>query len=160
MDELYRTYFKDVFRYLCKLAGDEQVAEDLTADTFYRAFRSIDDFRGECDARLWLLRIAKNCYYTHCRRNRHKAVSPEAAEDLPDPVAPIEEELAQKEQTEQIRRLLHELSEPYKEIFMWRVYGDLSFREIGAMFGRSENWACVTYHRAAKMIRARLEEKL
>ena len=159
-DELYRAHFQDVFLYLCRISGDEQLAQDLTGDTFYRAFRSIDSFRGECDTKIWLLRIAKNCYYTHCRKNRHKVDSVTVTEDLPDPIAPIEEELAQKEQAERIRRHLHELPDPYKEVFMWRVFGDLSFREIGAMFGKSENWACVTYHRAAKMIRKRLEEEL
>ncbi len=157
-EDIYRAHFKDVYLYLCRLSGDEQLAQDLTGDTFYRAFRSMDSFRGECDVRLWLLRIAKNCYYTHCKKTGHiKIVESTEAESLPDTHPPIEEELVKREQAKRIRTLLHDLTEPYKEVFMWRVYGELSFREIGNMFGKSENWACVTYHRAAKMIRKELE---
>ena len=57
-----------------------------------------------------------------------------------------------------IQELLHALREPYKEVFMWRVYGEKSFRDIGALFGKTENWACVTYHRAKRMIRDGLED--
>ena len=54
-------------------------------------------------------------------------------------------------------KYLHELEEPYKEVFMWRVFAELSYKQIGQLFGKSENWACVTYHRARNMIRERLE---
>ena len=57
-----------------------------------------------------------------------------------------------------IQELLHALREPYKEVFMWRVYGEKSFRDVGALFGKTENWACVTYHRAKRMIREGLED--
>ena len=57
-----------------------------------------------------------------------------------------------------IRKVLHQLPEPYKEVFLWRVFAELSFKEIGQMFGKTHNWACVTYHRAKAMVRQRLEE--
>ena len=63
------------------------------------------------------------------------------------------------EQAAQIRTVLHNVSEPYKEVFMWRVFAELSFKQIGQIFGKSENWACVTYHRAKTMIQSRLEGK-
>ena len=50
------------------------------------------------------------------------------------------------------------MREPYKEVFMWRIYADLSFKQIAQIFGKNENWACVTYHRARKMIQERMEE--
>ena len=69
-----------------------------------------------------------------------------------------EEELEDHSEAARIQELLHALREPYKEVFMWRVYGEKSFRDIGALFGKTENWACVTYHRAKRMIREGLED--
>lgn len=69
-----------------------------------------------------------------------------------------EEELEDHSEAARIQKLLHALREPYKEVFMWRVYGEKSFRDIGALFGKTENWACVTYHRAKRMIREGLED--
>ena len=128
-EEVYAVYFDDVYRYLLSLSGSESVAEELTSETFFRAMDALDRFRGECSVRVWLCQIAKNLYYSQLRS--------EAA---------------------RIQELLHALREPYKEVFMWRVYGEKSFRDIGALFGKTENWACVTYHRAKRMIREGLED--
>ena len=57
-----------------------------------------------------------------------------------------------QEDGQQIRKILHELQEPYKEVFMFRVMGEVSYRDIGQLFGKSESWARVTYYRAKKMI--------
>lgn len=67
-EEIYRAYFDDVYRYLLRLSRDEHIAEDVTSETFFRAMRSIDGFRGECELRVWLCQIAKNCYYEHLKR--------------------------------------------------------------------------------------------
>ena len=78
---------------------------------------------------------------------------------LPDPSETVEEQFVRRDEAARIRKILHEIPEPYKEVFMWRVYADMSFKEIGRIFSKSENWACVTYHRAKKLIKQRLEEK-
>ena len=79
-------------------------------------------------------------------------------QNIADPDTFVEGQIETQEEVQQIRRVLHTLSEPYKEVFMWRVFGDLSFKEIGDLYSKSDNWACVTYHRARKMIQSRLEE--
>ena len=71
----------------------------------------------------------------------------------------VEEQLTRQDEAMQIQKLLHDLPEPYKEIFMWRVFAELSFKQISQIFGKSENWACVTYHRARNMIKIRLEDR-
>ena len=158
-DQLYRDYFRDVFLYVRRLSGgNERLAEDVTSEAFFRAMKSVDSFRGDCDVRVWLCQIAKNCYYTHLKQSR-RATPVEAAEQLAlaqEGESP-EEFLLRGERARQIQRLLHELPDPYKEILLWRVLGDMSFRQIGALFHRTENWACVTYHRARSMIRKRME---
>ena len=160
LEVLYNTYFNDVYRYILRLSGDENIAEEITSDTFFRAMRSIDGFRNECDVRVWLCQIAKNCYYSHLKkRGREEPTEDNELESVCDPTDGIAEEYVRKESVETIQRALHLIKEPYREVFMWRVYAELSFRQIGQIFGKSENWACVTYHRARKMIKDRLEDE-
>lgn len=160
-EQVYQTYFKSVYRYIRRLSGDEHLAEEITSETFVQVMRSIGSFRGDCDLRVWICQIAKNTYYTHLKKqNRVAALDEEAWLALADPAAPVEERLDAKEDAQRIRALLHALPEPYKEVFMWRTLGELSFAEIGALYGKTANWACVTYHRARQQIKTGMEEPL
>ena len=154
-EKIYSTYFNDVFRYIRRLSGNEHIAEEITVDTFFKAMNSIDSFRGDCDIRVWLCQIAKNCYYSYLK----KAGRTDSIEDIEiaEQGVSIEERLSQQDQAEQIQKILHDIPDPYKEVFMWRVFAELSFKQIGQIFGKSENWACVTYHRARNKIKERLE---
>lgn len=154
-DELYTTYFRDVYLYIRKLSNSEHIAEEITSDTFFKAMRSIDSFRGGCDIRVWLCQIAKNCYYSYLKK-ASRANSIENIE-IEEPSISLEERISQKDTVKHIQEVLHEISEPYKEVFMWRVYAELSFKQIGQIFNKSENWACVTYHRARNKIKEKLE---
>ena len=158
-EEVYQTYFQDVYRYIRQLSGDEQTAEEVTSETFFKAMRSIGTFRGECDLRVWLCQIAKNTYYSYCKKNaRTVSLDEEAAVEQPG-TQNVEDEISRRETVRQTQEALHGLPEPYKEVFMWRAFADLSFKQIGQMFRKSDNWACVTYHRARAMIKSRMEGK-
>lgn len=157
-EKIYRNYFNDVFLYIRRLSGNENIAEEITSETFYKAMRSIDSFRGDCDIRVWLCQIAKNCYYTYLK----KAGQIDSIEDvellnISAQDETVEERLSRQDEAMQIQKILHDVPDPYKEVFMWRVFAELSYKQIGQLFGKSENWACVTYHRARNMIRERLE---
>lgn len=157
-EKIYRTYFNDVFLYIRRLSNNEQIAEEITSETFYKAMRSIDSFRGDCDIRVWLCQIAKNSYYTYLK----KAGQVGSIEDIEllnisAQEETVEERLSRQDEAMQIQKILHDVPDPYKEVFMWRVFAELSYKQIGQLFGKSENWACVTYHRARTMIRERLE---
>ena len=158
-EQIYSTYFKSVDLYVRQLSGDEHIAEEITGETFFKALKSIGDFRGECDMRVWLCQIAKNTYYSYLKKNS-QTVSVDSADlyDLVDPDAFIEEQIGKQENSRQIRKVLHNLPDPYKEVFMWRVFGELTFKEIGELYRKTDNWACVTYHRARKMIQSKWEE--
>ena len=157
-EEIYREYFSDVYRYLLRLSGNPDIAEEITSETFFRALSSIDKFRGECEIRLWLCKIAKNCYYSYIKKQSRIAdIGEESIRNIPDVSVSPEEKIQDADDAMRIRRVLREIPEPYKEVFMWRVFGELGFREIGQICGKNENWACVTYHRARKMIKERLE---
>lgn len=146
-----------VYRFLLSLCGDPDLAEELTSETFYRAYLHIGSFRGECKPETWLCRIAKN---TLCRETgRRRRLVP--WEQQGDTAADIDllEDLSDKEQSLKIYRHLHSLDEPYREVFMLRVLGELRFREIAGIYGRSESWAKVTFYRAKDKLIERMEEE-
>ena len=76
-ETLYESHFSDVYLYACALTGDRQLAQDITSETFLKALEAIDRFRGDCDLRLWLCRIAKNCYVSYLRKNGRLTELPE-----------------------------------------------------------------------------------
>lgn len=159
-DEIYKMYFNDVYLYLKKLSGNEGIAEEITSETFFKAMRSIDGFRGDCDIRVWLCQIAKNSYYSYLKKqNRLVDLSNLETLDLPEYSDSIEDRIINQSEAMGIHIILHDLSEPYKEVFMLRVFCELSFNQIGKLFGKTQNWACVTYHRARTKIKEQMEEK-
>ena len=154
--EVYNLYFRDVYKYALSLSRDPHVAEEITQDTFFKALKNIDSFRGQCKLYVWLCQIAKNTYFSMAAKNKTGGIEefPENAEDA------LENALLTKESAFEIHRVLHELEEPYKEVFSLRVFGQLSFEDIGSIFGRTANWACVTYHRAKSKIQKEMEDFL
>ena len=150
-ERIYHEYFRDVYIFMRGLSGDEHVAEEVTQETFMKAMKSIDSFDGRKDIRAWLFTIAKNTYYTLYRKQKLYA-----GEDIPentvDKTVDFTERLADRESTFDIHRFIHDMDEPYKEVFMLRTFGELPFEKIGALFKKSPGWARVTFYRARKMI--------
>lgn len=158
-EKIYETYFSDVFLYIKKLSKNESIAEEITSETFFKAMRSIDKFRGDCDIRVWLCQIAKNCFYSYLKKHPAYISLEDAGLNMASETSDaFEEQISTHSEAMQIHSILHDLSEPYKEVFMLRVFGELSFQQIGNIFGKTENWACVTYHRARKKIIQKLED--
>lgn len=158
-EEIYTRYFSGVYRYLLKLTGDPDAAEELASDTFFKALGAVDSFRGECGIYTWLCQIAKNCWLTYAKKRGRVSQFEDADELIADPAPGVEEAVAASDDAARIRKILHTMPETYKEVFLWRVYAELPFEEIGSLFGKTANWACVTYHRAKKMITDRMEEE-
>lgn len=158
IEELYRTYFDIVYRYIRSISQDGSLAEEVTQETFFKALEKIDQFRGDYDVRVWLCQIAKNTLYDHLKKQKKQLLGDEKLEKTESAGGELlEEKLAQRSQAMEIHKVLHRLSEPYKEVFSLRTFGELTFREIGMLFGKSENWARVTYYRARVKIREELE---
>ena len=154
-EQVYRAYFTDVYRYCLKLCGNADQAEELTGETFFKALESIDSFRGDCELRVWLCQIAKNRYLSEQRKRKTEPLS----ETLESPALSPEELAIRSDDAERVTEAAHRLAEPYKEVFLLRVYGEMPFENIGKLFGKTANWACVTFHRAKSKIRTELEEK-
>ncbi len=158
-EDVYRKYFNDVYLYARRLSGDEHIAEEITSDTFYKALCSINKFRGECDIKVWLCQIAKNSYFAYIKKRKNTVnLDDEDVLSLADANAFIDEAIIRKDENLKLKKILYTISEPYREVFMWRVFAELSFKQIGQIFGKSDNWACVTFHRSKAIIKQRLEE--
>lgn len=157
-DQVYQEYFSDVLYYLRSLSASPVVAEDLTQETFTKALRSISSFDGRKDIRAWLFTIAKNTYIDYCRKRKH-AASEQMLETYEDPGPQFVEKLMDRETAFQIHEILHHMQEPYKEVFSLRAFGELSYDQIGKLFGKSSGWARVTFYRAKQKILECMEEK-
>ena len=153
-EKLYETYYMRVFSYVMTLSGDRAEAEEITQETMFRAISKKNSFRGESDEVTWLCAIAKNCFLDEKKRqNRHTSFP----EEIPESGKGLEQEYTDKDSSFRIHLALHELEEPYREVFELRVFGELSFRQIGEIFGKTESWARVSFHRAKLKIIEELE---
>ena len=152
MEEIYQYYAKTVYHFLLARTGNDDVAEELTQETFYQAIRSIDRYDENCKISTWLCGIAKNLLLTYRRKH------PDTEELEGEAVSELQTDSAEQDAIDQISRMellrkLHDLEEPYREVTYLRALGGLSFSEIGDIQGKSENWARVTYYRAKEKLR-------
>ena len=152
-EKLYEAYYMRVFSYAMTLAGDRHQAEEIAQETFYRAFAKLNSFRGDSSEVTWLCAIAKNLFSDDKRRQARAGEMPEEAVSREKGV---EQSAVERDASFRIHLALHDLEEPYREVFELRVFGELSFRQIGQIFRKTENWARVTFHRA----RAKLKERM
>ena len=159
MDTIYRLYFRDVCLFLQGLTHSGSLAEELTQETFFKALGRMDSFDGKQDIRAWLFTIARNCYYSYCRKQGRSTSLEELPAEPASTQPDLEELLIDEDAAFTIHQCLHQLEEPYKEVFSLRVFGELSFEKIGSIFGHTANWACVTYYRAKAKLRALLADK-
>ena len=154
-ERMYNAHYMRVFSYAMTLSGERHLAEEVTQETFFRAFTSASAFRNESDEVTWLCAIAKNFFLDRQRKQGRTEAIPEA---LPARGKPVEQETVERDSSFRIHVALHALEEPYREIFELRVFGELSFQQIGTIFGKTENWARVTYHRARLKLQERMGE--
>ena len=159
-EEIYRKYFSDVYAFILRLSGDVHVAEDITSETFMKAMKSLDKFRGDCDVRVWLCQIAKNTYFTYLRkRSKEELTDFSQLISIASGEPTVEDRIIMKERLAKVKEALHEIPDRYREVYMWRSFAQLSFKEIGQIFEKTENWTCVTYHRAVGMIKKMIEDE-
>ena len=149
-DKMYTEYFSEVYRFVLSLCQNPALAEEITQESFFKALKNIGRFNGDCAIKTWLCKIARNTLYSYAKKNNRQVDSPL---DIIISDENLEEQFADKETAYTIHRVLHKLSEPYKEVFWLRTFGELSFAQIGELFSKTESWARVTYYRARIMIK-------
>ena len=156
-EAIYTEHFFGVYKYVLSLCRDTSLAEEITQETFYRAMENFHRFRGDSSLFVWLCQIGKNTYYRHTRHQ--KRFSPEMPEDVPGGAeTSMEERLSDREDAKRLHRLLHELPEPYREVFTLRTFGELPFSQIGELFGKTDSWARLVYYRAKNELRRKFHE--
>lgn len=154
-EEIYERYFKEVYRFSLKLCKNQALAEEITQETFVKALDSFDSFKGTCKVNTWLCQIAKNNYFNILNKNKKITY-----ESKSDGVVTCDflNTLIDNEDSAKLHKLLHTISEPYKEIFTLRIFAELSFAQIADLFSKQESWARVTFYRAKQKNIKGLEE--
>lgn len=152
MEQIYEEYFETVNKYLFCLTHNSDISEELTQETFYKAVKKIDTYKGECKISTWLCRIAKNLWFDQCRKNK-KNINFE--ENLLNKYAIdiTEEEVISNDEKLYLYKRMQNLDEKTREVMYLRITGELSFKEIGAVLNRTENWARVTFYRGKNKLK-------
>ena len=151
MEQIYRQHARTVYRFLLAQCGDADLAEELTQETFYQAMRSVGRYDGSGKLSVWLCQIARHLWYQHLRQKGREAPMPDEPPERPAPSA--EEETLDRQAHLGLLRQVHGLPEPYREVVYLRAFGQLSFREIGDVLGKTENWARVTFYRGKEKLK-------
>ena len=154
-EKLYHSYYMQVYSYAITLTRNAEQAEEITQGTFVKALSSKAAYNGRSSEFTWLCAIAKNLYWDEMRR-KQKLIGIENINTAPS-TENLEQRVSDADVAFRIHLVLHDLEEPYKEVFQLRVFGELSFGQIAAIFGKTESWARVTYHRARLKINERME---
>lgn len=154
MDDVYQKYANTVYKYLLSKTHNEHIAEELTQETFYQAIKSIDRFDGSCKISTWLCAIAKNQLLSYNRK--HPPV--EETEKIEDTIGSAEDEYINNQSKVELMKKLHLSPEPYREIMYLRIFGNLSFKEIGEIMDKTENWARVNFYRGKEKLRKELTD--
>lgn len=155
ISEYYEEHSQLVYRYLFRLCGNDDLAEELTQETFYQAIRTLNKYRGDCKPSVWLCQIARHCWYKHLEKNKHGKEHIPIDEQLAAQETPLDDRIADADDKMRIYAKMQELKGEVREVLYLRILAELSFKEIGEVMKKSENWARVTYFRA----KAALQEK-
>lgn len=152
-EQLYNAYYMKVYYFVMTFAKNQDVSEEITQKTFFKALTTNKKHLGDSSEFTWLCAIAKNLFADEQRTSaRFAEPDVEAVSETN-----IEKSLVDEDRAFHVHKVLHNLEEPYREVFQLRVFGELSFQKIGLIFDKTENWARVTYHRARLKIQERME---
>lgn len=150
IEKAYTQHAQDVYRYLLSLSHDEDLAEELTQETFFRAMKTIKNYDGSCKLSVWLCQIGKHLWYQWLdKHSKHNTV--ELTNEISDNASPEKQALLNMEKAA-LYKAIHSLPEPMREVVHMRLTGEFSFYEIGEILEKNENWARVTFYRAKQKI--------
>lgn len=149
-ETIYCSYSGFIYKFLLKCSHDPQTAEELTQETFFRAYMNLPQLRDPARLPAWLCRIARNCWFSWLHQSQKDLPLEEHPELLP--IEDPETVYLARDALEQ----LEGLEEPYREVLLLSVFGGISLKEISRLFGKSESWARVTLHRARQKLLERM----
>lgn len=152
IEKIYKQYFDTVNKYLFCLTRNNDISEELTQETFYRAVKKIDTYKGECKISVWLCQIAKNLWFDECRKNKKDALNHQDLFNIKE-LTTLEEEIISNEEKMSLYKKMQILDDKTREVIYLRITGELSFKEIGIIMNKTENWARVTYYRGKNKLK-------
>ena len=160
IDEIYQNYAAPVKRYIMTLCKNEALADDITAETFYKAIKNIDRFT-EGRILTWLCAIARNTYcdYVKKKEQLNIPISEEIEMQITNSTDNLEEAYLRKDEKIQLYRMICKLDTVQKDVVYLRIFGELSFKEIGNILGKSENWARVNFYRSKTKLKEWIENE-
>lgn len=146
-------YFETVNKYLFCLTHNNDISEELTQETFYKAVKKIDTYKGECKMSVWLCQIAKNLWYDQCRKNKKFVDTKEVDLLNVQALNTLEEQVISNDEKISLYKKMQYLDEKTREVMYLRITGELSFKEIGIILNKTENWARVTFYRGKNQLK-------
>lgn len=159
IEEIYKNYFQTVNRYLFCLTRDNDIAEDLTQETFCKAIKNIDTFKENCKISVWLCEIAKNLWYDHLRKNKRIKIVNEDELYFLHSIETTEETVISNENISNFYKHICSLDEQTKKVFDLRMTGNLSFKEIASIMNKTESWARTVFYRGKQKIKEERENE-
>ena len=151
MEQIYKEYFETVHKYLFCLTRNSHISEELTQETFYKAIKKIDTYRGECKMVVWLCQIAKNLWYDYCRKNK-RIVNEDQMLEMTS-INTTEEQVISTQEKILLYQKMQKLDKETREVIYLRITGELSFKEISTILDKTENWARVTFYRGKNKLK-------
>lgn len=147
---MYNTYADDIFRYLLVRVRDRQLAEDLTADSFIKAWSRLDSFDFK-QTRPWLYKIAKNTMTDHWRKKQPLLSEKEI--EVTSEAEPIEDRLDKQLSSERVQKAVATLPKEMRSVVTLRFILGYSARKTGDSLGMSEGNVRVIQYRALKKLK-------
>ncbi len=160
MEEIYKAYSKIVYSYLLSLTNNVEIANELTQETFYKAVKNIKKFRNESNVKNWLCKIAKNVWIDYYKKTKKlKEINIDEIDESLLTENSLEEHYETREELINLYRRIHKLDEESKEVIYLRIRAELSFKEIGIIMGKTEEWARIIFYRAKVKLKEDFENE-
>ncbi len=149
---IYKKYANLIKNYIFNITGDISLSEEIMQETFVIAITGINKFKGDCKISTWLCSIAKKILYKKLKKDNSKNMVPIDELKIADNIE-IEENYIKNEKKLKLYAALQNLDVNTREVMYLRLTGDLTFKEIGKILNKNENWARITFFRGKQKIR-------
>ena len=156
IEKIYRIYFEDVYRFLLSLCENKDIAQDITSETFLKVINNSKKIENSTNIKAYIFTIAKNTYINYYKKNK-LMVATDDIEKFDLGIDSFEDSLLENESIKTLKAAIDKLDDPYRTITKLRI-NNLSFKEIGKIYGKTSNWACVCYYRAKEKLKDILED--
>jgi len=155
--KIYDQYVEKIYRFIFLKVSSQEIAEDLTSETFLRGWESFKNRNDIENPQAFLYQIARNLITDHYReKGKYQVVSAEFS-PVTDPRTDLEERAILNSDLDIIRQNLSGLKEDYQNAIVWYYLDDLPISEVAKLLDRSEEAARVLLHRALESLREKIQ---